>query len=498
MPQNDELDRRSKIWNRLLQKRSLIEVKAITIIDSPVFAPQRIELERIVAFIGLHGTGKSLLLRTIQAAFGFTAQDQLPPFLIESNEYSTLYPPGIAGIVDVEVQTADGYLRHRIDLSVSSRSRAKAWSNDLPESYGPVHASPVSMLAELGMLYQEYSGIDRTHGSDKRYDLRQSQVKAMNNILGKSYDRIRVEPRPFLANEVAYAAYVTAYSGDKETDSAAMSLGELWVHHTLHYSLSTEADENDLVLLDEPESFLAARAQRPFIDEVARIALAKNLQVLIGTHSPDILARFPLSNIRMCVRSSDGIRVVTPRSIGAIREVVGVETAIRLIILVEDDTAREILRLILARFDLALTRECEVVAAGGEAMVIRGLQVLRNASRLRSVGILDADQRYRAEDNDLKIFYLPGDGSPETELISVAIRNPRRIAKRLSRTSEDVETAISLCEGREHQYRLNTIAEFLGLAESELRYELAQLWLREQRISRQAERLVLKIRSLIF
>ena len=75
------LDRRLKVWRRLLGTVAPCEVKAITIVESSVFAPQRIELARVVAFIGLHGTGKTLLLCMLESAFGHINYGAAPPFI---------------------------------------------------------------------------------------------------------------------------------------------------------------------------------------------------------------------------------------------------------------------------------------------------------------------------------------------------------------------------------------------------------------------------------
>jgi AAA domain, putative AbiEii toxin, Type IV TA system len=487
------LDRRLKVWRRLLGTVAPYEVKAITIVESSVFAPQRIELARVVAFIGLHGTGKTLLLRMLDSAFGYSNYSQTPPFI--KGDQSTEDAQGIDGVVELEVQTSSGLIKRRIDLTSARESRAEIWANELPANFGGVYASPIYMFAELAILFQNYSWETTHFGETDRSELKTSRVRVINEILGRSYDHIQIYSK---SDEDAqfYGPYVVASGGDSRIDSSMMSQGELWVHYVLSWLLDIEASLGDLLLLDEPESFLAPRAQRPFIDEMARQVLANESQLIIGTHSPEVLARFPLDNIRMCINSDDGIRVIKPSSVVQIRESIGLETAIRMVILVEDELAATLLRGLFARYDIALNRETEVVAAEGEATVIRGLEALQKLRRLNCAGVLDADQKARpANARGLPVYFLPGASAPEIELTSAAGRAADVLANRLSVAPNDVRAAISACSGMDHQRWMSVIAGHLSLPEPVLVHELVQVWLLEPQISEAAAILVQSLRA---
>jgi hypothetical protein len=64
-------DQRAKLWMHLTSSRSPYQLESIKIIHSNVFVPHRIDFYRAAAFVGSHGTGKSVLLRMIKAAFGY-------------------------------------------------------------------------------------------------------------------------------------------------------------------------------------------------------------------------------------------------------------------------------------------------------------------------------------------------------------------------------------------------------------------------------------------
>lgn len=57
----------------------------------------------------------------------------------------------------------------------------------------------------------------------------------------------------------------------------------------LLYYLIFEVSDNSLVLIDEPENSLHVMWQKQFIDDLLKITATKNIQVIVATHSPQII-----------------------------------------------------------------------------------------------------------------------------------------------------------------------------------------------------------------
>ena len=129
----------------------------------------------------------------------------------------------------------------------------------------------------------------------------------LNNILGRRYDAVTV--RDGHVDDEVDMPFISARLGAKIFDNTTMSQGELWVHY-ISWFLEAAEDKGHLALIDEPESFLAAQGRREFIDYIARAALRNDRQVVIGTHSPEILSRFPLANVRMCIPGDSGTQYI--------------------------------------------------------------------------------------------------------------------------------------------------------------------------------------------
>ena len=292
--------------------------------------------------------------------------------------------------------------------------------------------------------------------------------------------------------------FVVGYLGAKRLDNTAMSQGELWVHY-INWFLGHEGDTGDLALLDEPEAFLAAQGRRPFIDHIAKLALSNDRQILIGTHSPEMLDRFPLGNVRMCVPSESGTQIVTPRSPVEIRDCVGIETPVQALALVEDELAKLLLSAIFARFDIALSREVEIVAAGGAAEALHGQRIMGKAQRISCVAVLDGDQVADIPDGFQAgaVFFLPGQERPEDQLVRSALDSIGRISDVIGICADQISTAINSCAYLDHQYILGKIAERLGQSETTLTQVFIQVWLQGIGISREAERLAADVRNVL-
>lgn len=489
------IDQRVKRWNQLIATRASFQVESIRILESNVFAAQTIHLDRIVAFIGLHGTGKSLLLRMIEASFGFASSGYMPPFLPgpRSSHIKSLVPP-LQGVVEISIRTSSECVSRTVDLGESDESRAQIWKQVFGESFAAWYTDPAGVFSELDYMNQNYDFNDEPLASEEERELNRADLDALRNIIGRGYDRVTVRDGNIPTIETPF---ILARSGSKLFDNTTMSQGELWVHY-INWFMDYQKDRGHLALIDEPESFLAAAGRRPFIDHIACLALRNDRQVLIGTHSPEILSRFPLANVRICVPDDSGNRIITPSSLIEIYDSVGIQTSIRAIALVEDELAKQILTAIFARYDTALTREVEIIPVGGASEVRIGSRILEKANRLACFPIFDGDQR-QAGGNDkssvMTSYFLPGVERPEDELTKSAIEQINWLSDMIGVHADRIVVAINSCRYLDHQYHLGKIAEQLGYREEMLTQMFINAWLRQCDVTQEAERLARDIRN---
>jgi hypothetical protein len=451
-----QLDQRVKRWNQMIATSLPFQVDSIKIIESNVFAPQEVKLERALAFIGLHGTGKSLILRVLESAFGFATPIYSPPFLPARVSPNSFALP-LEGVIEVSLNTPSGRVHHIIDLSWTEQRRADSWKQDIGDSFSAWYLDPVSSFANLQFLWDNYDFTSEPASYESEYYLRRADLDAMNNILGRRYDKVKIRSGKVdnTADDNMAVPFIRAQLGSRTFDNTVMSQGELWVHYT-NWFMEHEATKGCLALLDEPETFLAAQGRRPFIDYVAQLALRNHHQLIIGTHSSEILSRFPITNTRICVPGDSGIHIIAPESLAQIYDSVGIDMPIRGLALVEDELAKTVLTSIFARYDTALTREIEIIPVEGASEVLKAKSILTKSNRLVSFAILDADQRSHLSDrisNDVTppFYFLPGIKSPEDQLIMNAHDQVDWISDVLGISSDRIIIAVRSCQHLDHQ-----------------------------------------------
>lgn len=87
-----------------------------------------------------------------------------------------------------------------------------------------------------------------------------------------------------------------------------MGLGELALAH-IFWLLET-AKKRSIILIEEPETFIASASQLALIDVIAYYASKKQLWICISTHSEHILSRIPEKNIYALTRDATGRHAV--------------------------------------------------------------------------------------------------------------------------------------------------------------------------------------------
>ena len=156
-------------------------------------APQTVKLERATALIGMHGTGKSLFLRMIDAAFGFSELIYSPPFLAGYHGMTLRSAiPAVKGIVEVTLKTPLGIVSHIVDLSQPPAKRAETWKADIGESFRVWYADPIGAFNEFSYMYDNYDFTGNRTASEIVRETTRADLNALRNILGRGYDRVTV------------------------------------------------------------------------------------------------------------------------------------------------------------------------------------------------------------------------------------------------------------------------------------------------------------------
>lgn len=227
---------------------------------------------------------------------------------------------------------------------------------------------------------------------DKPIKFSAETLKEISFILGKSYREAKFLHHNLYDGERGFAI---RYKTDLQSYSEAYAgSGEVAVAKLVNDILG--AEKYSMILLDEPETSLHPAAQKRLIEFLLKQIIDKKLQIVISTHSPDILQDAPNKSIKVMYESEvDG-------KIDVLEDVhyenaflhIGHSLKEKKKIIVEDKLAKWITEKVLA--DIGDSEIFEVVYyPGGESRIKQEEMVVYSKSEEKNVYILfDGDQSF--------------------------------------------------------------------------------------------------------
>lgn len=140
---------------------------------------------------------------------------------------------------------------------------------------------------------------------DHRIELSKSEIKCINNILGKAYEKIVLVEHKFYDKLGTSALLLTkSASGDLQYSEANAGSGETAVIRLVHSVIN--ASKYSLILLDEPEVSLHPSAQKRVQDFLLTEIKTKQHQIIISSHSPAIVKDLPKEAIKLFTTNKEG------------------------------------------------------------------------------------------------------------------------------------------------------------------------------------------------
>ena len=140
---------------------------------------------------------------------------------------------------------------------------------------------------------------------EHRIELNKDEIHCINNILGKTYEKIVLVEHKFYDNLGISALLLTKNaSGDLQYSEANAGSGETAVIRLVHSVIN--ADEYSLILLDEPEVSLHPSAQKRVQEFLLVEIRKKKHQIIISSHSPALIKDLPKEAIKLFTTNKNG------------------------------------------------------------------------------------------------------------------------------------------------------------------------------------------------
>lgn len=483
---SQSISRQRRAWSRALSHRARPSLVRIEISGSSLFADQVIEVPPILAVVGRHGAGKTALFRLLEAAFGVPRSRQDRGFGLREDPY------GMDGQARIALEADGQVLERTVDLTATVVQREAVWADVTPAPW-PELVSFADAHRDLAMVNQMYpfeDGVLDGQGLDLLYTYRRQDLDVANLVLGREFTSLT----SYLVDKLD--PFFMGTARNVEVHNSSMSAGEFWFHYLAGYVFRLDNSTVGPVMIDEPEMGISQRSHRALIDELVRLSLVRDAQLIVATHAPEIAARFPLDAVRAAVPTARGIRYVTPTTRHELDGILGVSTPVRAVLVVEDDFARELITTLCELYDQHWVNSVEILRAGGHGPARATCRVMSDALSFASAVVLDGDQRDAPENTGAELF-LPGTRPPESELVELARRRPDELSTLLSRSTSAFDIAVAETDGLPHQRVLDTFASSLRVSRPALVRALVQNWITDVSIDDQCRSLVSAVSALV-
>lgn len=484
--------RTNDIWRALFSRNDL-PIRKIKVVfdDVTEIGSQTIEIQSPISLIcGENGVGKSSLLWVLYRALASN---------VPVNGMHRTAPPKLAS----------GKIQ-KVEVSIASENDVKVFSNvldaynaldTLKRSPEPpvIFIDPTFQIPELVRAIRSDNNFSDLLEGVEAAEFQGNELALISNLVGKGYQRVKVYE---IENYAGYEVfpYFRVAVGGRDYGSEEMGLGELSLLK-MYWALSS-INRPSIVLIEEPETFIAPRSQRALVDLIAKFCNEKKLLSVISTHSGIIAERVPNSHLSLITKGTPNVIISSNPAANLLVERLGLFTHKNAVLLVEDVGAKALLQSLLEENNSRLASGCEIAIAGSESHITFALKSMPkdNPVRFRLVGVYDGDAKNIKAVTDADVIwpklFLPGDECPEILIYRhVNDLGYEAVAQELGKAVVDVATAFGGADGKNHHDWLNEVCASLKISITEFFQRLAASW--GERNKEEAQKLITQIKAAI-
>jgi len=298
-----------------------------------------------------------------------------------------------------------------------------------------------------------------------------SNPSEVRGVLSMSIMKEKPEETPLTALQIEFAQQMLPFQYSEVTDLTSGSKSLLFAtqktgseYSELHMAAGERAllrlakevahMEDALVLIDEVEAGLHPFAQQLLMLQLQQLALRRNLQIIVTSHSPVVLNTVPPHGRIFLERDPSGTVTVRPAYRDVIQDALYGRSDQQLNILCEDKTSEGILngvfdallpRMRIRRESVRIGRDTGVSEFPAHAKAFKNFEMIQGF-----VFVLDGDQKdgemrrriLDAANYDVPVLFLPSNNAPEIWIWNKLQENPRKKAEELHINAEELVTQI--------------------------------------------------------
>lgn len=418
-------------WNHLSSRRNFsIKISSISLKGVPLFEDSDIEINSALTSIcGRNGIGKTSLLKLL---YRILSKDQCNIGIFNS-----------CNINDISV-----------DITINGEKRIFTPSSE--EIVRNVEYFDSSSMA-LKIINEIYTSPEKNgwfNASSPYYFLKEN-LFFVQKITGKKYEYVKVNEVEGIIDDLTFPYFeVKEKNSNVIYNSEHMGQGE----HKLLIAIwkLIHIENNAILFIEEPESFICPVSQRNFMDFLAYTIDSKKLNVIMATHSEHILNPQGLKSVLVLAKKGKKYAVSKCGSNYRYFNALGLSPEKKNIFLIEDDFAKLVLELILKIKNTYLYSTSYLHNLRGESNIRKVSEHYKDSSGVNIVAVFDADQvNDKGINSDcIRKVFLPSERklSPEEEVIECIKNNIRVYALKIGEDADFLEGEIESITCDHHDF----------------------------------------------
>ena len=450
------------VWRDLFKKPytfiEAISVKYREIEDGPEL---QFSLKGPIALLcGENGVGKSRALRALHQSLGGG---------LNGVDFRPAIGPALPILLDIYAEINKPLPNGQINrdsinsIEILSESLKDSEGEHLVYWFDPTLQIPYL----LHLLRHDASLSDLWEGVSPR-KLNAEELSNLSSLVGRTYDAAEIyEIEDYRNHKVVPYFRVTSHGVTYGAED--MGLGELSL--LFFFWLLGRVGDNSILLLEEPETFIAPHSQRGLIDLIAFLASKKSIFVVVTSHSGAIAERIPNEHIHLISRIGKEVTFLRNPSRAMLFDRLGLVPPKSIIAFVEDVAAAKLAKALLEVGNSKYMSHCWTFIAGSDGDILTILNKIKPSSSVPIffIGLFDGDKRKSLPSSEMwETMCLPGNHCPE-QFVQNVFKDPSvNLEELLNKSREVAAAALASVDGKNHHDWLVGLSRALPMSDDEL------------------------------
>ncbi|WP_462177491.1 ATP-dependent nuclease [Pseudoalteromonas gelatinilytica] len=476
--------RRDDHWRTALKRSYPMVLNEVKLFDGEVFGNTKLKLKPgINAIVGKNGIGKSNFIRAIYNSLKSDSSNR--------HKFSKL--------LDLS--------KISLDLTLCEQNYTLQLTpfdeNEIEHEILCMLYDPCTLIPEIQSLFSQQENIDELLESFSSRALSDDDLKIANFLANTNYSSVEIISIEDEFDSFPILPFFTVTRDNIKYDSRDMGLGELSLLY-FHWLIShTEKSEtHNLIIIEEPESFLPPLIQNRLCDILAMSMSTKATTCLITTHSEHILKKVPRSHIHIMTREQNSLKFYNAASNLEQMNTLGLSAPKKGLIYCEDQAALIFTTALIKASPLYVIDSFIYHCSGSESEVLKNLSNFPKSNKDFSfIAIFDGDCNGRF-DKQLNSFsnyiFLPSEVSPEELIINyIKDKSLEEMSKVLGIDTASLNAAINVAQGLDHHDYFESIAQTLSISYDDTFLKLCCWWVSDKENTNEVSEFTTKLNSII-